>query len=85
MFLNGEGIASMRPRGERVVDETFYGLLNAHYEALARTLSGRDWDRRWVKVLETDSPLMPESDQVVEAGKGILVEVRSLVVWRQKE
>jgi hypothetical protein len=38
-----------------------------------------------VKVLETDSPLMPESDQVVEAGKGILVEVRSLVVWRQEE
>jgi isoamylase len=75
----------MSPRGERVVGHTFYGLFNAHYEALAFTLPGRDRDRCWVKVLDTDAPLPAESDQVVEAGKEILVETRSLVVLRQEE
>jgi glycogen operon protein len=85
MFLNGEGIASLSSRGERVVDDTFYVLLNAHYEALAFTLPDRDRDRRWVKVLDTDAPLPAESNQVVEVGKEILVEARSLVVLRQEE
>jgi len=85
MFLNGEGIASMSPRGERVVDDTFYVLLNAHYEALSFTLPGREWDWRWVKALDTNAPLPAESDQIVEAGKEILVEAQSLVVLRQEE
>jgi glycogen operon protein len=75
----------MSPRGERVVDDTFYVLLNAHYEALSFTLPGREWDWRWVKALDTNAPLPAESDQIVEAGKEILVEAQSLVVLRQEE
>jgi glycogen operon protein len=33
-FLNGEGIDSPDARGERVVEQSFYVLFNAHYEAL---------------------------------------------------
>ena len=34
IFLNGEAIASLDARGERVVDDNFYVLYNAHYEPL---------------------------------------------------
>ena len=84
MFLNGENIGT-NPRGERVVDDTFYVLLNAHYEPLTFTLPGRHLGMQWVKVLDTNTPLPEESDQVVEAGKEVLVEARSLVVLRRVE
>ena len=34
VFLNGETIPSPDERGERVVDDTFLVLFNAHYEPL---------------------------------------------------
>jgi isoamylase len=85
VFLNGESIAGLSPRGERVVDDTFYVLLNAHYESLAFTLPSRHLGLQWVKVLDTNTPLPEESDQVVEVGKEVLVEARSLVVLRRIE
>jgi glycogen operon protein len=83
VFLNGEGIASPGPRGERVTDDSFCLLFNAHHEPLPFTLPARDWGRRWVPVLETTEALPRETDRVYEAGQPVPVEARSLVVLRR--
>jgi isoamylase len=49
-FLDGEAIASRGPRGERIRDDSFYVLFNAHHEPLHLTLPTRDW-QQWATVL----------------------------------
>jgi isoamylase len=82
VFLNGEGIASPGPQGERIVDDSFSLLFNAHHGSLTFTLPGHEWGQRWVKVIDTNAALPEESKQVFEAGQQLPVEARSLVVLR---
>jgi isoamylase len=83
IFLNGEGIQSPDSRGERVVDESFYVLFNAHHEPLQFTLPKRDWGDEWVVVLDTDRSTPKAEEQRQKAGQEVLVESRSLKVLRR--
>ncbi len=61
VFLNGEAIPDPDPRGEKVTDDSFLLLFNAHYEPLPFTIPSRDWGDHWVVVLDTDDlPLRPD-------------------------
>jgi isoamylase len=61
VFLNGEAIPDPDPRGEKVADDSFLLLFNAHYEPLPFTIPNRDWGDHWVVVLDTDDlPLRPD-------------------------
>ena len=46
MFLNGEEIAAPDARGERIVDDSFLLLFNAHHEDVEFTLPTRALRRR---------------------------------------
>ncbi|HEY7559973.1 MAG TPA: glycogen debranching protein GlgX [Candidatus Binatia bacterium] len=83
IFLNGEGIQSPDPRGERVVDESFYVLFNAHHEPLQFTLPKRDWGDEWVVVLDTARSTPEAEEQRQKAGQEVSVESRSLKVLRR--
>ena len=83
IFLNGEGIHSPDSRGERVVDESFYVLFNAHHEPLQFTLPKRDWGEEWVVVLDTARPTLEEQEERHKAGDEVAVESRSLKVLRR--
>jgi glycogen operon protein len=62
VFLNGGAIPDPDPRGEKVNDESFILLFNAHYENLPFTIPSRDWGDHWVVVLDTDGlPMRPEN------------------------
>src|SRR5579872_1785729 len=52
VFLNGEAIPDPDPRGEKITDDSFLVLFNAHYENLPFTIPDRDWGDRWVVVLD---------------------------------
>ncbi len=82
VFLNGEGLPSRTVRGERIKDDSFYLLFNAHYEPLTFTVPAQQWGTQWVKVLDTNASFPEESDTVYEAGGTIELEARSLVVLR---
>lgn len=82
IFLNGEGIQSPDMQGNRVIDDSFYLLFNAHYEPLPFTLPVADWSACWQKVLDTNEPVPEEADRLYRAGEEILVESRSIVVLR---
>ena len=52
-FLNGHGIAAPSVRGERIVDETFFAILNADQGPVAFTLPPTRWGVTWTRVLDT--------------------------------
>jgi glycogen operon protein len=83
VFLNGEGIPSPTQRGERVLDDSFLLLFNAHHEALRFTIPPEKWGARWLKELDTKDWEVAESSRPFRAGQRIRVEGRSLIVLRR--
>jgi isoamylase len=53
VFLNGRAISTPDERGEQIVDDSFYVMLNAHHEALDFHLPARAWGEHWTEVLDT--------------------------------
>jgi isoamylase len=54
VFLNGEEIPTRTPEGERVADDSFLLLFNAHAEAVTFTLPSRRLGSSWVLAWSTD-------------------------------
>lgn len=82
VFLNGEGISSPDEQGNRVRDDSFYVLFNAHFEPLDFSLPKSDLFKRWEKVIDTTQDQLGDGERVIEAGEKIGVGGRSLVVLR---
>jgi len=83
MYLNGEAIPTPDPQGNRIVDNSFYLLFNAHHEALPFRLPNRpERGESWVKMLDTAEPLSGEGEPC-SAGEEVRVEARSLVLLRR--
>jgi glycogen operon protein len=78
VFLNGDAISETGGRGERVVDDSFLLLLNAHSGALDFTLPPSTYGTAWTVVLDTDGSAEPGT--VLEAGTGLTVTGHSVVV-----
>ena len=53
VFFNGETIPSPDPRGQRVVDDSFLVLFNAHHEPLGFTTPAEEWGARWTRMIDT--------------------------------
>ncbi|MGH2684253.1 MAG: glycogen debranching enzyme, partial [Actinomycetota bacterium] len=83
VFLNGEAIPTPGPRGERITDDTFYLVFNAHHGRLHFTLPPEQWGRRWAKVLDTNEPEQGERKRNYRDGEKIRVESRALVLMRR--
>ncbi|HUC98014.1 MAG TPA: glycogen debranching protein GlgX [Candidatus Polarisedimenticolaceae bacterium] len=82
VFLNGEGIDDPDPRGERIVDDSFYVLFNAHHEALRFVLPKENWGKDWTVVLDT-AGAQAEEQRPCKAGEEVGVEARSVKVLRR--
>ena len=80
VFLNGMGIHYPDSRGERVTDDSFLVLFNAHFEPLRFKLPGPDWGKRWVKLLSTAEGGFLEEGVATNAGEELEVEARSLTL-----
>jgi glycogen operon protein len=85
VFLNGEAMAEPDVRGERVVDDTFLWLVNAHYEALAFALPPEEWGSSWTRVFDTSEPRggFDEDGLIYGAGEELKVKPRSQVLLRR--
>src|SRR5436190_10368117 len=87
VFLNGAAIARPGEHGERVKDDSFYLIFNAHYEPLQFTIPPEQFAARWIRVLDTSTENAPELRRLrraekLEPGAKIDVQARSLVVLR---
>jgi glycogen operon protein len=80
IFLNGEGIRTVGPKGERTVDNSFYVMFNGHYEDLNFILPKRKYGSKWMKVIDTHENLLTESGEIFKPGDTLTVHSRSVVL-----
>jgi len=80
IFMNGEGIRTVGPKGERTVDNSFYLMFNAHYEGLDFKLPRRKYGYKWMKVLDTHENVFNGEGQLYRYGESIHVNSRSIVL-----
>jgi isoamylase len=78
MFLNGEAIAATDRRGDRVVDDSFALLFNAHHEDIEFTLPPARFGASWKCVLRTDDP--DAGGDLHAAGESVHVTSRSIML-----
>ena len=87
VFLNGAAIPTPNERGERIVDESFYIMFNAHHEPLDFTLPEAKWGDCWTEVLDTSAGadnLAEENDVAKHAARGAVnVQPWSLRILRR--
>jgi isoamylase len=79
LFLNGEAIADRDRRGQRVTDDSFLLLFNAHHKRIKWTLPTQ-WAEWWEPVLDTLA--LGRQRRAVKCGRSLLVAGRSVVVLR---
>ncbi|MCK9264114.1 MAG: glycogen debranching protein GlgX [Deltaproteobacteria bacterium] len=85
VFLNGRAIPYPDSRGEKIVDDSFLVLFNAHHESIPFILPGPQWGKQWLRVLDTTEGGFIEKTDNSGAGEEIAVQGRSLVVFMRKE
>ncbi|MBB5789345.1 glycogen debranching protein GlgX [Jiangella mangrovi] len=82
VFLNGNGIAEVDARGQRVVDDSFLLCFNAHHEPLEFTLPGPEFGAAWNTVVDTADDDAGDRGGPRTAGAVVTVQARSLLVLR---
>jgi glycogen operon protein len=84
IFLNGEAIPTRGKQGERVMDDSFLLLFNAHYEAIEFMIPPglRQWE--WSAIVNTTKPRFVERGKLYRGKLSIPVEERSLVVLQKR-
>ncbi len=81
VFLNGDEIPAYTQAGERLRDDSFAVLLNAHHEAAVFTLPPRRFGRRWQLELSTAEP---DAEPRPFPARGLVpLEHHSLVLLRR--
>jgi glycogen operon protein len=83
VFLNGNSIQRPGLHGERIVDDTFYVMFNAHYEPLTFVLPQAEWGQQWACVLDTQAAVLAEAGEHGEAGQEVHVPDRSIKLWQR--
>jgi len=68
--------------GERVVDDSFYVLFNAHHEQLPFVLPSLEGLDGWAKVLDTSGLVPHNESRVYRPLETLLVYARSLMIMR---
>jgi len=84
LFVNGQAIAEPGPRGQRIEDDSFVLIFNAHDEEVEWRIDGR-WGPRFEVVIDTAVPEGPDEVPTLKAGDPFPVEGRAMVVLRRAE
>ncbi|WP_219519335.1 glycogen debranching protein GlgX [Nonomuraea ceibae] len=85
VYLNGEAITEPGPRGEKITDDSFLLLINAHHEDMTFTLPGEEFGGTWIPEIDTSHETLESVfvDEGWRPGDLVAVTSRSLQVLRQ--
>ncbi|HYV64917.1 MAG TPA: glycogen debranching protein GlgX [Myxococcales bacterium] len=87
VFLNGDAIASTDMYGDRVTDDSFYFIFNAHHEPLQFILPDASFAQDWLELINTGLPPRRrdrrKAQQEIPAGGKIEVAPRSLILLQK--
>ncbi len=82
VFLNGLGIRTTGPQGERTIDDSFYLIFNSHYESLNYTLPSEKYGNKWILCINTESPVFEPEGPPFLPGQVVTVAGRSIVLFQ---
>ncbi|AKK09180.1 glycogen debranching protein GlgX [Corynebacterium testudinoris] len=86
VYLNGEAITEPDERGQKIVDDSFILMFNAHYEEIEFTLPPRSLGVRWQLLVDTTEDIgYPIEAAVIDAKGTITVPARSTMLLKQIE
>ncbi|MDX6644915.1 MAG: isoamylase [Miltoncostaeaceae bacterium] len=80
VFLNGDKISEPGPRGEKIVDNSFLLLFNAHYEDLPFVMPPDYFANGWFTLLDTAVNWDAEDGQVLRPEDSVTVRAHSVRV-----
>jgi glycogen operon protein len=84
IFLNGQGIPDRDAVGERVTDDSFLLLFNAHHQQITFSLPDESYGRSWEIVVDTADPLLANSRRRrPTSGARLRVPARAMLVLRR--
>lgn len=79
VYLNGLGIHWQGPKGERIVDDSFYVIFNAHHEPVEYQLPVEKYGKEWKKILDTST--WETNEETFSAGGKVTAGARSVVLF----
>jgi glycogen operon protein len=82
VFINGEAILAPDKRGQRVVDDSFLMIFNAHHENIDFTVPPAEYGSWWSLIVDTadDAGGGSETGETYSPGDVVNVRARSLIV-----
>jgi glycogen operon protein len=87
IYLNGDGIPDRDELGQRIVDDSFLLLVNAHHQAVTFTLPAESFGKYWEIAVDTADPLLARSRRrsrdAVPEGR-LRVPARAMLVLRRR-
>ncbi len=85
VFLNGAAIPDPDIRGDRVVDDSFLLLFNAHYEPVSFILPDAEYAEAWAIAVNTSAPLADYVEDLAFKPRDVVpVDARSTIVLRRQ-
>ena len=84
VYLNGRGIHTTSPKGEPVIDDSFYIIFNAHHEPLEYILPPEKYGKVWNTVLDTVHGVVNGS-KPHKPGDKIMVDGRSIILLQNPQ
>ncbi|MEO6522017.1 MAG: glycogen debranching protein GlgX [Mucilaginibacter sp.] len=84
VFLNGQGLHAVNSEGNRVVDDNFYIIFNAHNQPLDYKLPEKKYSANWQVLIDTSKPVFNPTNKVYEAAETIHVEGRSVILLQHQ-
>lgn len=79
VYLNGLGIHSVDSKGDRIVDDHFYIIFNAHFEPLNYRLPEAKYGKKWTRILDTADHLVKDGESF-DAGGEVTAQGRSVII-----
>jgi glycogen operon protein len=80
VYLNGQGIPDLDPRGQRVTDDSFVICFNAHHEPIEFTVPPEEFGAAWQPVIDTAAEPGAVDADPVAATQTLKVGARAIVV-----
>ncbi|NLZ56730.1 MAG: glycogen debranching enzyme, partial [Corynebacterium sp.] len=86
VFFNGDAIVEPDDRGQKVRDDSFILMFNAHYEEIEFTLPPEHFGMKWKLLVDTTEAIgYPLEELTIEAEGTLTVPARSTMLLRQVE
>lgn len=76
IFLHGNGIRSKGPKGEKIMDDSFYIIFNAHHGPLSFRLPPEKYGSDWTLILDTGMECFPDENEASTHLPGEIFEVQ---------